>query len=39
MSYQGKGGASAVAVVILCGAAIAAFGLILYEMTRTLTAG
>jgi hypothetical protein len=40
MSYQKSSGvASMVAVIVLCGAAIVAFGVVLLEMTRVLTAG
>jgi hypothetical protein len=40
MSDQKSGGAaSMVAVVVLCGAAIVAFGVVLLEMTRSLTGG
>jgi len=33
------GGLSMVAVIVLCGAAIVAFGVVLLEMTRSLTTG
>jgi len=39
MSYQNKGLTSSIAVVVLCGAAIVAFAVLLFEMTRSLLAG
>ena len=39
MSYQSKGLTSSIAVVILCGVAIAAFSVLLFEMTQSLLAG
>jgi|GEM_PF-4949872 len=39
MSYQKSSPLTSIAVTILCGAAILIFGVILFEMTRTLMGG